>query len=155
MRQFTLKMLESFDRPFVPLDKWHGLTAMIDSGARFPVWVADESLLVDLGAKIKMENAPFGGFGGRASGRLYELPHFQMGDLIYPGLNVIACPLNVPCEIIVSSTMLKHMRCTIDFEDYDLTITIPDNQSNVRNVTIEDKNGHLHVLCHSAEEGLQ
>ena len=99
-------MYEQFDRPIVPLEKWHNFTGMIDSGARFPVWVADESILTELGAKVKLESAPFGGFGGRASGRLYELPYFQLGDLIYPGLNIIACPLDVPCEIISALDMV-------------------------------------------------
>lgn len=33
-----------------------------------------------------------------------------------------------------------------------LNITLPQGESNVRNLKIEDRNGHLHVLCHFMEE---
>lgn len=151
MRQFTLSLYEKFDRPIALLDNWHRVNAMIDSGARFPVWVAEEELLLDLGAKLKMENVYFGGFGGSTQGRLYELPYFKLGDLVYPCLNIIACPIDAPCEIVISATMFAHLGCLIDYENHALTVTIPDNQSTVRNLVIEDKEGRLHVLCQSSE----
>lgn len=40
----------------------------------------------------------------------------------------------------------------IDDKNHKLNITLPQGESNVRNLKIEDKNGHLHVLCHSMDE---
>ena len=38
-----------------------------------------------------------------------------------------------------------------DDENHAFNVTIPDNQSNVRNLVIKDCGGKLHVLCTPAE----
>lgn len=54
-----------------------------------------------------MDSVKFGGFGGDAYGSLYRLPHFQIGDLIYPNMHIIACELTVPCHMILSASMFS------------------------------------------------
>ena len=150
MRQFTIRLYEDADLPLMSLDNWHRLDAMLDTGSRFSVWTAEESLLQEFGAKLKIRDAEFGGFGGKAKGNVYEIPSFQFGDLIYPNMNIIASQLEVPCHIIISATMLKGMCYEIDDANHALTVTIPDNESNVRNLKIHDKDGKLYVLSQSA-----
>lgn len=36
--------------------------------------------------------------------------------------------------------------------NHKLNIALPQGENNVRNLKIEDKNGHSHVLCHSTEK---
>lgn len=150
MNQFTLPLYEDTDRPIVPLYNWHRMDAMIDTGAKFPVWTADESILQDLGARVILNEVKFGGFGGYTVSKVYELPVFQIGDLIYPRLNIIACPMEVPCHIIVSATMLKNLCYEVDDINHKLNVTIPDSQSNIRHLTVSNQNGRLYVLCQSS-----
>lgn len=69
MNQFTLSLVKNSLRPVVKLEGWNNFRALVDTGAFFPIWTAEESML---------------------------------------------------------------------------------NESNVRNLRIEDSNGRLHILCHSA-----
>lgn len=69
MKQFTLSLVKNSLRPVVKLEGWNNSRALVDTGAFFPIWTAEESML---------------------------------------------------------------------------------NESNVRNLRIEDSNGRLHILCHAA-----
>ena len=99
-----------------------------------------------------IESIEFGGFGGKAKGKLYKLLCFQMGELIYPNLHIILCEMDMPCQMILSATMFHKLRYEIDDENSIFNVTIPDKQSNIRNLVIEDQNGKLHVLCTEGEE---
>lgn len=46
--------------------------------------------------------------------------------------------------------MFQHLRYEIDDENHKFNVTIPDRESCIRNLKIQDKNGKLHVLCNSA-----
>ena len=39
MRQMTLELDQTYQRPVVTLDNFFGLDAMIDTGAVYPVWM--------------------------------------------------------------------------------------------------------------------
>lgn len=55
----------SASRPVLRLDHlFPGCTALIDTGALFPVWTKNRDLLEALGAKICKRNVLFSGFGG-------------------------------------------------------------------------------------------
>ena len=147
MRSFQLRLLDDNQRPVINLSDTN-ISALLDTGSVFPVWIADESVLVDyLHATLIKQGVSFGGFGGQAVGNLYQLPMLKLGKLEYPGLYVIAHRMNLPFHMIVSATMLSHLRYEIDDENHVLTITIPAGQSNVRKLTIADSQGKLHVLC--------
>ena len=152
MKQFTIDLNENVQRPVVRLSEWHQFDVMLDTGALFPVWVDEERALIKLGAKLIQEKVVFGGFGGEASGSLYRLPYFKFGDLIYPGLPIIACCVSAPCHMILSASMFLKLRYEIDDENHKLNITIPDSQSCVRNLKIWDENGHLQVLCTQSDQ---
>ena len=100
------------------LSSWHGLNALLDTGALFPVWTAPETILPGLGGVLLQKNVMFGGFGGKTQGNLYQLNQVAIGKLIFPELAVISCNdlKNVPYHILLSATMFRHLRYEIDDE---------------------------------------
>lgn len=151
MRQFTLNLLED-QRPIMYFNMGNNVkvNAMLDTGALFPMWVTDEDILANLGAVIIKRRVEISGIGGKAQGNLYKMNHIEVGGLVYPGIYIIACKMDLPCHILLSSTMFQGLIIEIDDKNHKLNVSIPEDESNVRNLSIEDKNGRLHVLCCSA-----
>lgn len=145
MKQFTLNLDQKLQRPVVVLD---GILALLDTGAHFPIWTDDEDILVSLlNARLVKKGVEFGGFGGTARGNLYQMT-FIVGKLIYPNMYIISCSaLNVPFHMILSATMFSRLIYEIDDRHHKFNVTIPDGESTVRRLVIEDLNGKLHVLC--------
>lgn len=152
MKQFTLPLDEHSQRPIVYLGKSTNIFAMLDTGALFPIWVEKEEILSIFGATLASRNVEFGGFGGKAKGNIYRLPNLIVGDLVFSNMSIIACELDLPCQMILSATMFKHLIYEIDDYNHAFNVTIPDKESNVRNLKIEDKDGKLHILCTSFNE---
>lgn len=139
-------------RPIVHLTEFHNLDALFDTGSLFPIWCASEKRLQVIGGKKVSNYAPFSGFGGVTVGNLYDLELFQMGKLIFPHLKIIACEYpSMVAPLILSATMFDNLCYEINDETHLLNITISDNQSCIRNLTIKNKQGRLFVLCTSAE----
>lgn len=155
MKQFTLNLSKDMQRPVVILKNWNNFRALLDTGAYLPIWTDDEKLLADLGGVCKKTGVPFGGFGGKTKGNLYVLPSVSVGELIFPSMHIIACNdlRETPFQMILSATMFDGLIYEINTKTHKLNITVPNDESNVRNLRIEDANGHLHVLCSSDEEG--
>ena len=147
MKQFTLSLNKNFQRPVVYLEKFFNLYAMLDTGSLFPVWIEEESILRKIGGIKVADNINFGGFGGSATGNLFKIPLFKIGDLLFPNMHIIAARLNMPFQMILSATMFRNLIYEIDTYNHKLNVTIPDTQSNVRNLVIYDKNGIMHVAC--------
>ncbi|MCR5486873.1 MAG: hypothetical protein K6F35_05010 [Lachnospiraceae bacterium] len=146
----TLDLDFEQQRPVVVLDD--GLTGLLDTGAYLPVWVDDEDILTDImGAELVQRDVEFTGFGGVASGNLYRAT-FKVGKLIYPNMTIIAnSELDVPFNMILSASMFQHLRYEVDDENHKFNVTIPDKESNVRNLVVETRDGKIFVLCNSAE----
>lgn len=120
-----MNMNIKYQRPIVELKSWHNFEALLDTGAFFPVWTVDETILEMLGGTFLRKDITFSGFGGRTKGNLYKLQS-------------------------LSATMFQNLIYEIDDKNHRFNVTIPDDESNVRNLRIEDANGRLHILCHSA-----
>ena len=60
--------------------------------------------------------------------------------------------LNTSFSMIISATMFSGLIYEIDTKNHKLNITIPNDESLIRNLRIQDSNGKLHVLCTSADE---
>ena len=76
----------------------------------------------------------------------------QVGDLIFTNMHIVAnSELNNSYNLILSATMFEGLIYEINTKTHKLNITVPNGESNVRNLRIEDANGHLHVLCSSDE----
>lgn len=52
MKQFTLSLVKNSLRPVVKLESWNNFRALLDTGAFFPIWTAEEEILNDLGGRI-------------------------------------------------------------------------------------------------------
>lgn len=150
MIQFTLPLDTKRQRPVIKLT--NGLKALLDTGAFLPVWTDDEDILSsELGAKLVKTHVPISGFGGTTYGNLYTVT-ISVGKLIYPNMHIVAnSELETPFQMIFSATMFKNLSYEIDDCNHRLNISIPDTESNIRNLVIRDEGGRLHVLCNSAE----
>ena len=72
----------------------------------------------------------------------------QVGKLIYPQMYIVANDdFDTPFYMILSATMFQNLIYEVDDKNHKFNVTIPDHESNVRKLTIEDRNGNLHVLC--------
>lgn len=151
MKQMTLKLDRLQQRPVVVVGD--GMTALLDTGAYIPVWTDDESILVEkLGAEMVAKDVSFTGFGGKATGNLYKVT-IQIGDLIYPNMIIISNDdLEVPFNMLLSATMFQNLIYEIDDKNHRLNVTIPDDESMIRDLHIVNSDGRIHVLCSSADE---
>ena len=146
MKQYTLKLDNTRQRPVVILN--NGLTALLDTGAYIPVWTDDEDILTsELGAELVKKDVPLSGFGGCTLGNLYKV-NIDIGGILYPNMHIIANnDINATFNLILSATMFEGLVYQIDTVNHVLNIEIPDKESNVRNLRVEDDEGRLFVLC--------
>ncbi|MBR2216440.1 MAG: hypothetical protein IJ849_11905 [Selenomonadaceae bacterium] len=149
MKQFTLPLDKAEQRPIVRLKNFHNLDAMLDTGALFPIWVSEEDDLRRVGGILVAQDKPFGGFGGMTTGNLYSIPTFQIGDLIYPNFPILASLHELPCQLLLSATMFSNMIYEVDDQNHSFNVNVPDTESLIRNLRIEDQNGRLHIFCTS------
>lgn len=149
MKQFTLRMNKAYQRPIIELKTWYGFEALLDTGAFFPIWTADEKILAKVGGNLEKSNVKFRGFGGETVGNLYQVNTFVIGDLIFSNMSIIACNdlKQVPFQLILSATMFDNLIYEIDCKNHRLNVTIPDDESVVRNLRIKDSEGKLYVFC--------
>lgn len=148
--KLTFELDESSQRPIVILK--NGLTALVDTGALFPVWVASEEMLKLLGAEKVKDDVSFSGFGGKTYGTLYRLKDFNFDGLIYPSLHIVACDKlgEQPYYMILSATMFSGLMYEIDDANHIMNVYVPEGQSVNRKVEIVDRDGRVHVLTESA-----
>ena len=146
MKQFTLRLDATQQRPVVLLK--NTLTALLDTGAYIPIWTDDEDILVlALGGKLIKKNVPFTGFGGTTYGNLYQIT-LEIGDLIFPNMHIVAnSELNTSYNLILSATMFDGLVYEIDTKTHRLNVSVPDEESLVRNLRVIDSNGSIHILC--------
>lgn len=151
MKQFTLPLERERQRPTLYLENFFRLSAMLDTGAVLPVWIEDEELLRNIGGIPIAANQPFGGFGGMTTGTLYRIPLFRCGELLFPEFPIIASRSDLPCQMLLSATMFSGLIYEIDDYHHQFNVTLPDKESHVRKLMIEDRNGKRHVLCIGGE----
>lgn len=149
MKQMTLQLDSRQQRPVVRLK--NGLRALLDTGAYIPVWTDDEDILVEnLGASLITKDVSFSGFGGEARGNLYKVS-LNVGELCYPNMTIIVNQdLDTPFNLILSATMFQDLIYEVDDKNHRMNIMIPDEESMVRSLRIEDSGGQIHILCNSA-----
>ena len=150
MKQMTLKLDIDQQRPVVIVGG--NMTALLDTGAYIPVWTDEESILSEkLGAELVAEGVTFTGFGGETSGNLYKAT-LQVGELVYPNMSIVAnAELDTPFNLILSATMFQSLIYEVDDKNHRFNVTVPDGESTVRNLRIENSDGRIFVLCNSAE----
>lgn len=145
MKQFTLRLDATHQRPVVLLK--NSLTALLDTEAYILVWTDEEDILVSvMGGKLVKRNVPFTGFGGIAYGNLYQVT-LEIGDLVFPNMHIVAnSELNTSYNLILSATMFDGLIFEIDTKAHSLNVSVPDEESIVRNLRIVDKNEKILIL---------
>lgn len=138
-------------RPVVVLK--NGLTALLDTGAYIPVWTDDEEILVSgLGAKFVRNNVPLSGFGGTSYGNLYKV-NMDVGGILYPDMHIIANnDIEAAFNFILSATMFDGLIYQIDTVNHIFNVDVPDKESIVRNLKVENRDGRQFVLCSGVKE---
>lgn len=145
-----LKLNGYFNRPVIEVAKY-GIDALLDTGAIVPIWNTDTYVLqcVFHAKKIK-DNINFSGFGGTTTGTLYSIPLFELGDLIYPDLHIIACEsISDRFQMILSATMFSDLIYEIDNKNKYFKVTIPEGEGKIQHLKIKDSKGNLNILCNS------
>ncbi|MBO6305252.1 MAG: hypothetical protein J6M62_09290 [Selenomonadaceae bacterium] len=151
MQILSFELLKNTNRPILTLPTFHNTRALIDTGAVFPVWCGEEELLKEYGAEKILDSVPFGGFGGMTTGALYRLSIFNLGGLIFPHMNIIVHEgFSLTSPLILPATIFRNLIFEIDNKRHTLKITIPDDESNIRNFIIREENGHLRVFVSNA-----
>ena len=135
MTQFTLKLVEDQDNPVIILDPFHNATALIDTGAKIPVWLEDEKDIQAAGGILKQSNIRIKGLSQKVStGNLYTLSNFQIGKIIYTKLDIVVLPdKNTTYNILLSATMFRGMIYEIDDINHRFNVNAPDSDT-VRNL---------------------
>ena len=82
-------------------------------------------------------------------GSLYELSHFQIGDLIFPNMNIIVHKSDFPVPMLLPATMFESLIYEINNKTHLLNIVVPDDESISRNLKIRSENGQLYIFCSS------
>lgn len=64
-------------------------------------------------------------------------------------MSIIACAdlKEVPFQLILSATMFDNLIYEIDCKNHQLNVTVPNDESIVRNLKIKDSEGRFYVLC--------
>ena len=151
--ELILSLAEETDRPITRLLNHYKIAALLDTGARFPVWTGDVKELEMLGAEPIKRRIEYSGFGGATTGDVYRIPVLTLTD----GVNAINFPQlpivtneklsgdEIPFQMILSATMFKNLIYTIDDKHHRLIIQVPDDESCVRNAAVNTENG-LQIL---------
>ena len=135
MKQITMHLDENYLRPIVRSAMFYGLAILIDSGADFPVWVADEESLIVAGGKSLNTKGCFHGFGGVAEGNMYRLTvnlgTDENNSIIFNDMPLIACKTeNKPnFQLILPATAFANMMYQIDNINHRFNLDIADNQT--------------------------
>ena len=141
------------DRPLLRINDKYEIRALLDTGARFPVWTGSVDDLELLGAELVKRGVGYSGFGGEVIGDIYRIPLLTLSDgtnsLNFPQLPIVTNEKlsrdEIPFQMILSATMFKNLIYTIDDKHHNLIVQVPDDESLVRNAMIKTENG-LQIL---------
>ena len=146
-KEIYLSLDQFADRPVFDLPEHTGLTALLDTGSRFPVWTASVKVLLALDAKLVKKDVEYSGVGGTAKGDIYRIPSLIIGTctnaLTFPQLPVITSEdfQNAPFGLILSNTMFRDLEFTVNDKLHSLIFRIPDDETDVRNAIVNLDDG--------------
>ena len=148
MKEFTVRVVPDSSRPIVSV---YGMDALIDTGADVPVVsvMAIDFLIDRFHAKTVLKVAKIRGFGGEEHGDVLVIDQFVFGDLVFPNMHVFVPKRTLAFPFVLSASMFNRLVYEIDMKNHAMTVRIPDDESNVRNLLIQQQDGELYVLCES------
>ncbi len=150
VNEFSL--MRSTQRPVLLLpDIFDGCTALLDTGALFPIWTKGERLLENIGGRFEFSDVSFTGFGGECKASVYKLD-FCLGSIIFPDMSILCINDNdIPGYFLLSATMFHGCKYIIDDLNKKLFIDTYDNQV-CRLLKIKNNKGKLYILYHDISE---
>lgn len=70
------------------------------------------------------------------------------GELVFPNMHIVAnSELNTSYNLILSATMFDGLIYEINMKTHRLSISVPDEETLVRNLRVIDSGGSIHILC--------
>lgn len=135
-----------FQRPVVDIVVGGKIcTALIDTGAVFPVYTLGAAELKKIGGVFEKTGVPIGGLGGRCIGDLYRID-LRLGCLHYPSMPIVCIEdSGMLFEFIFSVSMMSGFRYTIDDDERSLTIDTKSDATDLH-LHVRDSSGTIHVL---------
>ena len=150
--EFVIRLDKFEGRPVLRLD--NDIAALLDTGAEIPVYtLGAESLKLIYDAELVLENVSIGGFGGKHYGDVYKLKFFRLGNLVYPNIHIFVTDFDNRFPFILSASMFYGLIYEVDTKRHALTVRIPDDESEVRNLRIVREDGGLYVMAGGGENG--
>lgn len=135
MKEFVKKIAYSEDQPCVVLE--NGLQALIDTGAKIPVWTKSEELLLAYypNAEKVLDSVEIGLLEGTAKGSIWKID-LVFGKLIFPRIPVFVCSSNeVEYTFLFSNSMFRRLEIRLDQFKDTFHVIIPDGENEVRNLS--------------------
>ncbi len=144
MNTFCLDLKKNYQRPVIEL---YGVSTIIDTGAMIPTFSLPIPLLEKaFKAKLVMEEASFGGFGGKCEGAIYSLENFQVGVLNFAPLEVFVPKIPVGNHpFLMSASMLYGTEYCFNTYESKFMVTIPDGFSLSRDFRLKYLQGELYA----------
>ena len=133
----------NYRRPVISLDKYGGILALVDTGARFPVWTLSEKALVEIGGRKENRSVCYGGFGGKTLGELYLIDLWlHSGDILLKDLPIVVNDkVNIRCPVILSATCFEGTIYEVDTINKYFRVSTNDTGTYVKKFSYDIING--------------
>ena len=149
---FTMRLDANSQRPVIILDQFKNYAALLDTGASFPVWVTDETLLRRLGGQLVKRNVVFHVFSDvPVKGNIYRIDNFPIGRILFKRFYFVASPdRSNKFQMLLSATVFRGLEYTINDKEHYLKVSFPDDEPCTRELILQDSAGRVTILCVSA-----
>lgn len=145
MQEFIKRITYYEDQPCVILE--NGLQALIDTGAKIPVWTKSEETLLAYypDAEKVLDFVEIGLLEGVAKGSIWKID-LAFDKLFFPRIPIFVCSYEeVDYTFLFSNSMFRKLEIRLDQYRDIFHVIIPDDESEVRNLSF-GINGNRIVL---------
>ncbi len=142
MEEFVKRLHYLDDQPCIMLD--NKLYALIDTGAKIPVWTKSESALLTYypDAKKALDGVNIGLLNGKVTGSVWKLT-LVFEKLVYPGIPVFVYPTELNYQFLFADSMFRGLEIRLNQNQNLFHVIKPDTESWVKNLSFETKNGKI------------
>lgn len=131
------------------------IKCMLDTGADMPVFCKGEALFTELSGKMggatRFRSSSIGGFGKHDEhAMLWNMDEFVLSDkkesILYKGMKIALLDKpRIPCDMILSASMLMKMKYSIDCSSKKHTLTIAADR-NMYGVGCYDRKETIYIF---------
>lgn len=148
MKEFELPLSKDYQRPIINTGQ---IDALIDTGAMIPTFSIPSQYIYLMenafhANKIK-ENVSISGFGGECKGSVYEMPHFEVGDLKYKPFQFFVPdkPISKDHPFLLSASMFYGTDYDFNTIDGKFIVKVSDETDLTRSFLLKDLEGVLYA----------